>query len=89
VVVLATNGGGTDAEPGGGGHTVAVRSDGTVWAWGWNNDGQLGVGGTANRSTPVQVPGVHAPRALAAGGEIPPTNKFRAAPVGGFVLALS
>ena len=25
-------------------HTRAVKSDGTVWSWGWNNWGQLGLG---------------------------------------------
>lgn len=41
---------------GGLGHTCAVRSDGTVWCWGWNNRGQIGVGSAAqNVPTPTQV----------------------------------
>lgn len=28
----------------GGSHALALRSDGTVWAWGWNAQGQLGRG---------------------------------------------
>ena len=39
----------------GGSHIVALKSDGTVWAWGHNEQGQLGDGTTTNRSTPVQV----------------------------------
>jgi alpha-tubulin suppressor-like RCC1 family protein len=31
---------------GGDGHTVALKSNGTVWSWGRNNDGQLGIGFT-------------------------------------------
>lgn len=27
-------------------HTLALRSDGTLWAWGWNGSGQLGDGTT-------------------------------------------
>jgi len=37
------------------GHGVAVAADGTVWAWGENEYGQLGDGTATNRSTPVQV----------------------------------
>jgi len=38
-----------------GGHAVALRSDGTVWAWGSNSQGQLGDGTRIERRTPVQV----------------------------------
>ncbi|MBI5638286.1 MAG: FecR domain-containing protein [Nitrospinae bacterium] len=38
-------------------HTVAVKNDGTVWAWGYNDDGQLGDGSDDDRETPVQVKG--------------------------------
>jgi len=39
----------------GGGHNLAVKNNGTVWAWGVNYDGQLGDGTTADSNAPVQV----------------------------------
>ncbi|MDX1487571.1 MAG: hypothetical protein R3268_05170, partial [Acidiferrobacterales bacterium] len=39
----------------GGHHSLALKSDGTVWAWGLNWDGQLGDNTTTSRSSPVQV----------------------------------
>jgi len=33
----------------------AIKTDGTLWCWGSNNLGQLGLGDTTNRSSPVQV----------------------------------
>ena len=41
--------------PSQGGHTLALKSDGTLWSWGSNSSGQLGVGNTTNYITPVQV----------------------------------
>ena len=35
--------------------TAAIKTDGTLWTWGRNNMGQLGLGDTTNRSSPVQV----------------------------------
>ena len=35
--------------------TLAVKSNGTLWAWGGNGYGELGLGNTTNRSSPVQV----------------------------------
>jgi alpha-tubulin suppressor-like RCC1 family protein len=34
---------------------VAIKTDGTLWAWGRNQTGQLGQGNTTNRSSPVQT----------------------------------
>jgi len=36
-------------------HTVGIREDGTLWAWGNNSSGRLGDGTTTARNTPVQV----------------------------------
>jgi alpha-tubulin suppressor-like RCC1 family protein len=36
-------------------HSCATRTDGTLWCWGWNVFGQLGVGDYENRLTPTQV----------------------------------
>ena len=41
----------------GGAHTVALKEDGTVWTWGWNDWGQLGDGTTNMRFTPAHIPG--------------------------------
>ena len=45
-------------------YSVALRADGTLWAWGNNPFGQLGNGGTIGRTLPAQVA---APAAAAAG----------------------
>ena len=44
---------------GGLGHALALRTDGTLWAWGWNMEGQLGNGSTLSSNTPVQVSGLN------------------------------
>ena len=40
------------------GHMLALRNDGTVWAWGYNGDGALGDGTTVSRATPAPVSGL-------------------------------
>jgi len=42
----------------GGNFTIALRFDGTVWAWGNNANGRLGNGTVIASNTPVQVRGV-------------------------------
>jgi alpha-tubulin suppressor-like RCC1 family protein len=37
----------------GGYHCAAIKTDGTLWTWGRNNFGQLGVNDTTQRNTPV------------------------------------
>ena len=49
------------------GHSMALKSDGTVWTWGWNRDGQLGDGTTTRRSTPARVKGLTGVTAISAG----------------------
>ena len=41
----------------GSGSLAATKTDGTLWVWGLNNYGQLGVGDEAPRSSPTQIPG--------------------------------
>jgi len=52
---------------GGASHTVALKSDGTVWAWGNNYSGQLGDGTNDTHISPVQVSALCDVIAIAAG----------------------
>lgn len=36
-------------------HTLAIKSDGTLWAWGYNYYGQLGDGTTVDKFIPTQI----------------------------------
>jgi alpha-tubulin suppressor-like RCC1 family protein len=36
-------------------HTMALKTDGTLWAWGSNGNGRLGIGSTVDQLNPVQV----------------------------------
>jgi len=38
-------------------HSLAVRQNGTAWAWGYNGSGQLGDTSTTDKSSPVSVVG--------------------------------
>ncbi|PTR04974.1 alpha-tubulin suppressor-like RCC1 family protein [Nitrosomonas nitrosa] len=40
-------------------YSVAIKTDGTLWAWGCNEFGQLGQNDTIDRSSPVQIPGTN------------------------------
>jgi len=47
---------------------LALKSDGSCWAWGWGTSyGQLGIGSYANRSSPVAVIGSHVFTKISAG----------------------
>ncbi|GFO65029.1 carboxypeptidase regulatory-like domain-containing protein [Geomonas paludis] len=50
-------------------HSAAVKNDGTVWTWGYNGSGQLGVVGPDESPSPLQVPGLSGMRAVALGQE--------------------
>jgi alpha-tubulin suppressor-like RCC1 family protein len=49
-------------------HSLALKADGTVWAWGDNSKGQLGNETNDNSNIPVQVSGLTNVSAIAAGG---------------------
>jgi alpha-tubulin suppressor-like RCC1 family protein len=52
----------------GGYHAAALRTDGSVWAWGNNNYGQLGIGFVhVGFSIPRPVPGLSGVKAISAG----------------------
>ena len=36
-------------------YSLAVKKDGTLWAWGFNGNGELGLGDTRERHTPTEV----------------------------------
>jgi alpha-tubulin suppressor-like RCC1 family protein len=40
---------------GGTNHSLAIKTDGTMWSWGAGSSGKLGLNDTANRSSPVQI----------------------------------
>jgi alpha-tubulin suppressor-like RCC1 family protein len=56
---------------GGSSHSLALKSDGSVWAWGYNNSGSLGNGSSdfSAHSTPAAVSGLTGVVAIAAGDQ--------------------
>jgi alpha-tubulin suppressor-like RCC1 family protein len=75
-VLERTNEGGIQRVPGlssivavstGENFNMALRADGSVWTWGGNIDGQLGLGHYEYQSTPVQIPGLQNVVAISAG----------------------
>ena len=57
-----------EAISGGEYHSLALKSDGTLFAWGKNNRGQLGISSNDNKTTPRQVGNTGDWKAIAAGG---------------------
>ena len=58
---------GVTAIDGGYYHSLALKGDGTVWAWGYNYNGQLGDGTTNMSTLPIQVGGLSNIIAISAG----------------------
>ena len=59
---------GVDAIAAGQNHSIALKSDRTVWTWGFNSNGQLGGDcATTSRASPAQVGGLVNVIAIAAG----------------------
>jgi alpha-tubulin suppressor-like RCC1 family protein len=48
-------------------HSLAIKEDGSVWAWGQNNYNQLGDGSGNHQNTPVKVDGLSNVSMIAAG----------------------
>ncbi|MGV6937503.1 carboxypeptidase regulatory-like domain-containing protein [Paenibacillus sp. CMM36] len=46
---------------------LALKSDGTVWSWGYNSEGQLGDGTNTYRSKPVMIHNLHDVISISAG----------------------
>jgi len=51
------------------GFTAGVRSDGTMWTWGYNSSWQLGLGDNIPRSSPVQVGSLTNWKSVSCGGQ--------------------
>jgi alpha-tubulin suppressor-like RCC1 family protein len=50
------------------GGAIAIKTDGTMWSWGDNGYGRLGLGDTTNRSSPVQIGALTTWLSITAGG---------------------
>jgi alpha-tubulin suppressor-like RCC1 family protein len=49
--------------------TCALKDDGTVWCWGYNGMGELGIGSTTASPSPVQVSAITNAKGLVGGDE--------------------
>ena len=52
----------------GGAHSLAMKTDGSLWAWGYNEYGQLGIGTSSDQSFPTRVGTDKDWTAISAGG---------------------
>jgi alpha-tubulin suppressor-like RCC1 family protein len=60
---------GANAIAAGNRHVLARKTDGSLWAWGANANGQLGDNTQTNRNKPVAVSGIASVAAIAAGND--------------------
>jgi hypothetical protein len=51
-------------------NVIAVQTNGTLWTWGKNNAGQLGLGDVIDRSSPVQIGTLTTWTAASVGGNL-------------------
>ena len=58
-----------EAVSGGYYHSLALKSDGTLYSWGKNDRGQLGISGNENKTTPQQVGNAGDWKAVSGGGD--------------------
>lgn len=63
VIQIAAGGAGQTGH----GHSCAVKANGTVWCWGYNNYGELGDSSNTSSNEPVQVTGIANATKVAAG----------------------
>ena len=56
--------------------SAAIKTDGTLWTWGQNNTGSLGLGDTTSRSSPVQVGLLANWKSIATGEDLGTGNMF-------------
>jgi alpha-tubulin suppressor-like RCC1 family protein len=70
-VMMALVAGAADAQTlaGGDEHSIVLKSDGTVWTFGENGSGQLGINSTTDSKVPVQVSGLTGIIKVAAGAD--------------------
>lgn len=68
-VLLAGTANNWSAIAAGGGHTLALRTDGSLWTWGSNSNGQVGNDTLNNQFAPVQIGSSTAWTAIAAGSQ--------------------
>jgi alpha-tubulin suppressor-like RCC1 family protein len=51
-------------------HSLAVKPDGTLWAWGDNSNGEIGVGSTAIYFYPTQLASLSSVQSVSAASEL-------------------